>query len=192
MKKLFSLKGIISLAVVMAVLVMLPSCDDDDILTPPQVVNISGEYSGKMCFSQSGSTEADTTDVDATAANDTVYFKKFPVKTLIASIVGEENAEKIATALGDVKYGVGYKTEATTKTDSISLVFDPKPLELIFPTSETQTDTVVVEISTLDKGLFASESENLKFGLKAENVSLNGNDLGELFKPIDFKFDLTK
>ena len=95
------------------------ACSDDDEPTPdePKTEDVYGNYTGTMTFKTeeevaneaNESRETEGIDVSATVKNDTVYFEDFPVRDLVASIVGEELADALVEAIGTVNYKVGYK-----------------------------------------------------------------------------------
>ena len=104
----------------------------------------------------------------AITPNDTVYFEDFPVRDLVASIVGEESADALVEAIGTVNYKVGYKASMTTAKDSVYMEVSPKPLELSIPVDEENTMAVSVEVSAADKANYEFETQNLNLKLKAD------------------------
>ena len=127
----------------------------------------------------------------ATVKNDTVYFEDFPVRDLVASIVGEESADALAEAIGTVNYKVGYKASMTTAKDSVYMEMSPKPLELSIPMDEENTMAVSVEVSAADKANYEFETQNLNLKLKAEKVWVNEQEF-PIFPVTDLTFEMTK
>ena len=125
------------------------ACSDDDEPTPdePKTEDVYGNYTGTMTFkteeevaneaNESGETAGIA--VSATVKNDTVYFENFPVRDLVASIVGEKLADALVEAIGTVNYKVGYKASMTTAKDSVYMEMSPKPLELSIPVDVAKT-----------------------------------------------------
>lgn len=172
------------------------SCSDDDdpVTTDPTVEDVVGDYSGKMYVSAhttyAAAATEEGTDVDATVKNDTVYFKDFPVKDIVASIVPEEMVESIMEAIGKVEYGVGYKATMNTEKDSIFMEFSPKPLELKFSMGEAEM-SVKVDVSAAEKGSYSVEKKKMKFAITADEVTVNEEPLVDFYKP-QFSFDMNQ
>ena len=177
------------------------ACSDDDEPTPdePTTEDVYGNYTGTMTFkaeeevaneaNESGETEGIA--VSATVKNDTVYFEDFPVRDLVASIVGEESADALVEAIGTVNYKVGYKASMTTAKDSVYMEVSPKPLELSIPVDEENTMAVSVEVSAADKANYEFETQNLNLKLKAEKVLVNEQEF-PTFPVTDLTFEMTK
>ena len=177
------------------------ACSDDDEPTPdePKTEDVYGNYTGTMTFkteeevaneaNESGETEGIA--VSATVKNDTVYFEDFPVRDLVASIVGEELADALVEAIGTVNYKVGYKASMTTAKDSVYMEMSPKPLELSIPVDEENTMAVSVEVSAADKANYEFETQNLNLKLKAEKVWVNEQEF-PIFPVTDLTFEMTK
>ena len=177
------------------------ACSDDDEPTPdePTTEDVYGNYTGTMTFkaeeevaneaNESGETEGIA--VSATVKNDTVYFEDFPVRDLVASIVGEESADALVEAIGTVNYKVGYKASMTTAKDSVYMEVSPKPLELSIPVDEENTMAVSVEVSAADKANYEFETQNLNQKLKAEKVWVNEQEF-PTFPVTDLTFEMTK
>ncbi len=177
------------------------ACSDDDEPTPdePKTEDVYGNYTGTMTFkaeeevaneaNESGETEGIA--VSATVKNDTVYFEDFPVRDLVASIVGEESADALVEAIGTVNYKVGYKASMTTAKDSVYMEVSPKPLELSIPVDEENTMAVSVEVSAADKANYEFETQNLNLKLKAEKVWVNEQEF-PTFPVTDLTFEMTK
>lgn len=177
------------------------ACSDDDEPTPdePKTEDVYGNYTGTMTFkaeeevaneaNESGETEGIA--VSATVKNDTVYFEDFPVRDLVASIVGEESADALVEAIGTVNYKVGYKASMTTAKDSVYMEVSPKPLELSIPVDEENTMAVSVEVSAADKANYEFETQNLNLKLKAEKVWVNEQEF-PIFPVTDLTFEMTK
>ena len=158
-----------------------------------------GDYTGGLTFDpgvnptegEEGEEEINGIAVDATVRNDTVYFNDFPVRDVIASVVGEESADQIVEAIGTVSYKVGYKASMTAAKDSVYMEMSPKALELTLPVDEKNTTTVSVEISAANKGNYEFETQNLNMELKAEKVLVNEQEF-PTFPATGFIFEMKK
>ena len=64
-------------------------------------------HNEKTESSEGGTSEG--AEVSVKVDRDTIYFDAFPVKDIIVSLYGEEEApERLSETLGDIKYSVGY------------------------------------------------------------------------------------
>ena len=180
----------------------LVACNDDDepqTPTGPKVEDVYGDYTGTMqtalldqsTFAEGEGEEPAGADVAAQVKNDTVYFDEFPVRDLIVSIVGEEQADAIVEAIGKVNYKVGYEATMTAAKDSVYMAFDPEPLEISAPMGEDNTLTVKVEVAAASKGNYEFETKNLNMGLEASSVTVNDQPF-PAFPAIGFTFEMKK
>ena len=170
------------IAVIAGTALTFTACSDDDEPTPdePKTEDVYGNYTGTMTFKAeeavankaNESEEAEGIAVSATVKNDTVYFEDFPVRDLVASIVGEESVDALAEAIGTVNYKVGYKASMTTA-------------------DEENTMAVSVEVSAADKANYEFETQNLNLKLKAEKVWVNEQEF-PIFPVTDLTFEMTK
>ena len=201
MKRDFKFNRLWMACVIAGTALTFTACSDDDEPTPdePTTEDVYGNYTGTMTFkaeeevaneaNESGETEGIA--VSATVKNDTVYFEDFPVRDLVASIVGEESADALVEAIGTVNYKVGYKASMTTAKDSVYMEVSPKPLELSIPVDEENTMAVSVEVSAADKANYEFETQNLNLKLKAEKVWVNEQEF-PTFPVTDLTFEMTK
>lgn len=201
MKRDFKFNRLWMACVIAGTALTFTACSDDDEPTPdePKTEDVYGNYTGTMTFkaeeevaneaNESGETEGIA--VSATVKNDTVYFEDFPVRDLVASIVGEESADALVEAIGTVNYKVGYKASMTTAKDSVYMEVSPKPLELSIPVDEENTMAVSVEVSAADKANYEFETQNLNLKLKAEKVWVNEQEF-PTFPVTDLTFEMTK
>ena len=175
--------------------------DDDDPKTPtePKVEDVYGDYTGTMQTTvleksvREGEEGGEPVgiDVNAVVKNDTVYFDEFPVRDLIVSIVGEEQADVIVEAIGKVSYKVGYEATMTAAKDSVYMEFDPKPLEISVPLSEDNVLSVTVEVAAGEKGSYEFETKNLNMGIRASEVKVNDEPF-PAFPVTAFAFEMKK
>lgn len=175
--------------------------DDDDPQNPtePKVEDVYGDYTGTMQTTvleksvregEEGE-EPVGVDVNAVVKNDTVYFDGFPVRDLIVSIVGEEQADAIVEAVGKVSYKVGYEATMTAAKDSVYMAFDPEPLEISVPMGTDNTLTVKVEVAAANKGNYEFETKNLNLGLEASSVTVDDQPF-PAFPATGFTFEMKK
>lgn len=175
--------------------------DDDDPKTPtePKVEDVYGDYTGTMQTTvleksvREGEEGGEPVgiDVNAVVKNDAVYFDEFPVRDLIVSIVGEEQADVIVEAIGKVSYKVGYEATMTAAKDSVYMEFDPKPLEISVPLSEDNVLSVTVEVAAGEKGSYEFETKNLNMGIRAGEVKVNDEPF-PAFPVTAFAFEMKK
>lgn len=187
----------------------LVSCDDDDDVQEPTIDPIEptvvyGDYAGlmTMTLAEAGdSADAAVADVKATVKDDSVCFSDFPVKDIVVSILGdEEAAEMIVEKLDPIHYAINYDATVAAAQDSVSLTFHAEPLQLVFNLpaeegKEPQQFKVEVEIAATKKGTYSVADGRMKFAITAQNVLLS---MGEMkvplptFAPTTFSFDLKK
>lgn len=191
MKKTFSSRKIWAFTALCA-FTLFTSCSKED--STPSVTDLAGEYSGKMVVTTVNPLTSDIPNgevVSAQIKNDSIYFDKLPVTQLITAIAGEENAEKIILAVGDVKYKIGYKAVMDAKQDTIRMELTPKPLVLTVPLTDGAAPLVVtVSISAPEKGIFSYEGSRLAFQLVTDEIKLGESVLP--FPPFSLNFYVTK
>lgn len=184
------------------------SCSDDDdnkdITFPVTTHVMYGNYEGKMQTLTVGNNEGEEgeetpsgIDVATKVDSDTIYFDSFPIRDVVVAIVGEELADKIVEAVGEVKYKMGYEAAVNAAQDSIAFKLDPKPLVLAvtIPAEEPVTLNIEVKVSAKSTGSYEITSTNQKFKFGAEEVAfVNGEDKTpiENFKPITFDLEMQK
>ena len=186
------------------------SCSDDNEVTPPVPVTVAdmyGQYTGNMFVEVQSPTEQNkeetpNTPVEATINNDTIYFNDFPVRGLILSILGEEEAtDAIVEALGEVNYAVGYAPVVSENGDSISFTLDPKPLTLSLqmPTDEEGADplsmNIEVKVVAHETAGYDVKATHTNFSFEATEVLVDfgsGQFPFPAFNTTAFHFDMTK
>lgn len=211
MKNLKSLRTYLVLVMALGLSVAMTSCGDDD--STPEIQSakdVEGNYTGKMSAIPMVAPEMNTAsasvDVTAKVEATDVVFDKFPVAELIKLIVpGEEAADAIVKAVGDVTYKLPYTAKLSKDYTTIDLAFVPVPLvlEIAFPPvvaptegeAEAPKTKVTVTISAEDAGVFTYEGKTLKFNMNIEKVMLGeGETEAELPMPAKLKlnFDLAR
>lgn len=180
MKKTLKWSFVMMLAVVG---LTFASCSDDDDNTPtvPTVEDVVGEYTGKMTYA-----EKDTT-LALTVKNDSVTFEEFPYEPLVAAIVGENAVPGIVELVGKLKYQVNYTAVMNAANDSVVITLKPEPLEINLG---DVMGTVKVTINAENKGSYAVDKKNMKFGLTATEAMLGETNF--LKTPIALSFDMNK
>lgn len=210
MKKLMRFNGLLVSALMLSCSVAFTSCsNDDEEPTPPAEITTDemfGNYKGEMkslvitpTEGEEGEEKPVGVDVSARIDKNTVYFDAFPIRDIVVSIVGEEAADKIVEAVGDVSYEIAYEPVLNEEKDQISFKFDPKPLVLtVYIPSEGEEPiqlNIEVKVSVDKNGSYDVKSTDLKFNFSADEVALvNGEDktLIENFKPTTFDFNMNK
>lgn len=211
MKRTFKSTGLLAAIMSFGLSSAFTACTKDDPQIPDGVKteDMWGSYTGKMVDyavspveGEDGEEDAAAgTDITATIANDTIYFKQFPIKDIVMSIVGDETAaDNIIESIGDVSYKIGYKPEVTAE-NNIRFTLDPKPLtlSLVKPASEDDEEPqpLVIEI-TVEAGEpaeYDTESSRMKFYFGATEVLIGeGENQEELagFQARTFHFDMNK
>ena len=135
------------------------SCDDDNGGggTLPSASDMYGNYVGavrtvevthneKTESSEGGTSEG--AEVSVKVDRDTIYFDAFPVKDIIVSLYGEEEAPAIIEMLGDIKYSVGYTPALSEAQDSVSFRMAPEPLKatVSVPSESPDAEPAVLNI----------------------------------------------
>lgn len=191
---------------------VLTSCNSDDDNNGGKILTTDvmyGKYEGTMSINDSTAAEkADATDgedstgairVSAAMNNDTVYFDDFPAGEIIRSVIkDEETAGKIAEAIGQTSYRIGYVPLMAASKDSINLTLNPEPLvlDISIPSTteeEAQTLHVTVQIDAADNAAYSIGDKNAHFGISATGVSIdNGGEQIPVtnFKEINLAFDM--
>lgn len=201
MKNVKSLKTYLILCLALAFSATIVSCGDDE--STPDIVSVKdiiGNYAGKMqtltitTLTENEETEKPgTVDVKAVVNDKEIVFDQFPVAGIITAIVGQEEAEAIIAAVGDVTYKLPYMGELNKEYTEIGLTLTPQPLELTLPATEEggEGNKVVVTISTGEKNLFTYEGESLKFGMKIDKIMVGEGEI-PYSATLDFQLNKTK
>ena len=189
------------------------SCDDDNGGggTLPSASDMYGNYVGtvrtvevthneKTESSEGGTSEG--AEVSVKVDRDTIYFDAFPVKDIIISLYGEEEAPAIIEMLGDIKYSVGYTPALSEAQDSVSFRMAPEPLKatVSVPSESPDADPAVLniesQISAEDVGDYELETSNLKFTLTVMQISVKDEEGADVsipnFEPMSMEFSMAK
>lgn len=209
MKKFMRFNGLLVSAMVLSCSVAFTSCsNDDEEPTPPTKITTDemfGNYEGRMTTLTAAPKEGEEgeetpagTDVSTSIDKNTIYFDAFPIRDIVVSIVGEDAADKIVEAVGDVSYEIAYEPILNKEKDQISFELAPKTLVLtvdIPSEGEPQKLNIEVKVSAQKNGSYDVKSTDLKFKFSADEVALvNGDEktLIENFKPTIFDFNMNK
>lgn len=189
MKEKLNFKFLVMLMMFLGGTVCFTACsDDDEPAVEQKVEDMYGEYTGKMqvqilnAAAPTKEAAAAGTDVTATVNNNKVTFADFPIRDLIASILGEEGADALVSMIGKVSYEVAYTPTIADDKATISMALDPKPLEI-------EAMRVSVNISAPNEGVYTFANGKLQMKLKVEGVS--GSPISAI-PQMEFTFDLTK
>lgn len=189
------------------------SCDDDNGGggTLPSASDMYGNYVGtvrtvevthneKTESSEGGTSEG--AEVSVKVDRDTIYFDAFPVKDIIISLYGEEEAPAIIEMLGDIKYSVGYTPALSEAQDSVSFRMAPEPLKATVsvpsesPDAEPAVLNIESQISAEDVGDYELETSNLKFTLTVMQISVKDEEGADVsipnFEPMSMEFSMAK
>ena len=189
------------------------SCDDDNGGggTLPSASDLYGNYVGtvrtvevthneKTESSEGGTSEG--AEVSVKVDRDTIYFDAFPVKDIIVSLYGEEEAPAIIEMLGDIKYSVGYTPALSEAQDSVSFRMAPEPLKATVsvpsesPDAEPAVLNIESQISAEDVGDYELETSNLKFTLTVMQISVKDEEGADVsipnFEPMSMEFSMAK
>ena len=187
------------------------SCDDDNGGggTLPSASDMYGNYVGtvrtvevthneKTESSEGGTSEG--AEVSVKVDRDTIYFDAFPVKDIIVSLYGEEEAPAIVEMLGDIKYSVGYTPALSEAQDSVSFRMAPEPLKATVsvpsesPDAEPAVLNIESRISAEDVGDYELETSNLKFTLTVMQISVQDEEGADVsipnFEPMSMEFSM--
>lgn len=185
------------------------SCDKDngndngtDGSTDVDATAVIGDYTGTMSILEAVAPTADEgedggqtgTEVEAKVTADNVEFNNFPIRDLVAAIVGEDLADDIVAGVGEVNYSIPYTATVNEEKTAISLELEPKVLELSYTLGEGEqaiTFNVKVTITAERASEYTVESKNLMLYIAAESVTLNGEPFGT-FTGMSLEFNLTK
>lgn len=209
MKEFKTVRMMMVICATTCALSLVACSDDNDEVVPPAPVTAAdmyGLYTGNVFVDMQTPTtrsvgERPKTPVEATINNDTIYFNDFPVRGLILSILGEEEAvNAIVEALGKVTYAVGYAPVVSEKGDSISFTLDPKPLTLSLqmPTGEEGTEpismNIEVKVAAHETAGYDVKATHTNFSFEAREVlvDIGSGQMPFPFNPVAFHFDMNK
>lgn len=185
------------------------ACDDDDDnsgQTPPPSPGIEaviGEYAGTMQIVEkqpkegegNSETPADT-QLDATVTKDAIEFEEFPIRSLIAAIMGDAGTDEvidgIIEAVGPVSYTLPYTAVMSEDNASVQMTLQPEVLNIVMRDDDPETDdlTIAVTISAVGENTYTLESKTLRFHLGVNQIQLGDGEPIPTDLNLDFK--LTK
>ena len=181
------------------------SCDDDNGGggTLPSASDMYGNYVGTVrTVEVTHNEKTESSEGGTSEGADTIYFDAFPVKDIIVSLYGEEEAPAIIEMLGDIKYSVGYTPALSEAQDSVSFRMAPEPLKATVsvpsesPDAEPAVLNIESQISAEDVGDYELETSNLKFTLTVMQISVKDEEGADVsipnFEPMSMEFSMAK
>ena len=165
--------------------------------TDPDVTVVEGTYSGTMAVAEAagtadeGTEEPTGTAVDAAVSAEAIEFTDFPIRDLVAKIVGEESADAIVEAVGQVDYSVAYTAAMSEDKATVAMTLAPETLTISMPVEGAEPLEIAVAISAAADATYTVESSKLGFTLSVDGVTLGGEAL-EGFEAFSLDFDLAK
>ena len=154
----------------------LVACDDDDNETPPpagpDATVVVGSYSGTMQLveaqpkEEGGEGEEPAgTELEAAVTKDAVEFENFPIRSLIAAVLGESGTDEvidgIIEAVGPVGYTMPYTATINEDKTIVRMALEPEVLNITMGDPETDGLTIAVTISADSDAVYNLESNPL-------------------------------
>lgn len=183
----------------------LVACDDDDNggtppPTGPDATVVVGSYSGTMQLVEAQPKEGNEgeepvgTELEATVTKDAVEFENFPIRSLVAAVLGESGTDDvidgIIEAVGPVGYTIPYTATINEDKTIVRMALNPEVLNITMGDPEAGGLTIAVTISAGSDGIYNLESKTLQFPLSVDKIQLGD---GEPFSaPLHLAFDLIK
>lgn len=180
------------------------ACDDDDDnggQTPPPVTGIEaviGEYAGTMQIVEMQPTEGDgeneapaDTELEARVTKDAIEFENFPIRSLIAAVMGDDGTDEvidgIIEAVGPVSYTLPYTASMSEDQASVVMTLEPEVLNITVGDPETDEGfTVAVTVTAATEGAYTIESKVLRFHLAVEQIALGDGEPMPVSLSLDF------
>lgn len=182
----------------------LVACDDDDNETPPpagpDATVVVGSYSGTMQLVEAQPKEGGEgeepagTELEAAVTKDAVEFENFPIRSLIAAVLGESGTDEVIDGIiekvGPVSYAIPYTAAINEDKTIVRMALKPEVLNITMGDPETDGLTIAVTISADSDAVYNLESKTLQFPLSVDKIQLGD---GEPFSvPLHLAFDLVK
>lgn len=182
----------------------LVACDDNDDnrTTPPAepgVEVVVGEYVGTMQIIGVQPTEDNGeapagTEVAATVTENTIEFKDFPIRDLIAAVLGDAGTDEvidgIIEAVGPVSYDLPYAASMSEDKASVKMALAPEVLNITMSDPENGDITIAVTITAASEGAYTLESKALGFNLAVEKIQIGDGE--PIPVPMSLDFSLAK
>ena len=180
------------------------ACDDDDNVTPPpagpDATVVVGSYSGTMQLVEAQPKEGGEgeepagTELEAAVTKDAVEFENFPIRSLIAAVLGESGTDEVIDGIiekvGPVSYAIPYTAAINEDKTIVRMALKPEVLNITMGDPETDGLTIAVTISADSDAVYNLESKTLQFPLSVDKIQLGD---GEPFSvPLHLAFDLVK
>ncbi len=153
----------------------LISCSDEYESSPVKLEDLNGSYKARLLVTQ-GNIKNERI-IDFTVKKDSVIFNDFPLQEIVKTVVTDPlKAEAALAAIGKVKYKLNYTSSLNTENNVIELNFAPKTLMIQIPV-DGAAKNAVVKIAAQYKGFYVGQDRSLRFGITAEKINVDGNDL---------------
>ena len=165
--------------------------------TDPDVTVVEGDYSGTMAVVEAAASADESTAepagtaVEATVSAEAVVFADFPIRDLVVRIVGEESADAIVEAVGQVDYSVAYTAAMSEDKTAVAMTLAPETLAISMPVEGAEPLEIAVTVSAAADATYNVESGKLDFALSVDGVTVGGVAMEE-FEPFSLDFDLAK
>lgn len=182
------------------------ACDDDDnyneLLPPvgPDATVVVGSYLGTMQIVEAQPKEGSEgeepvgTELEATVTKDAVEFENFPIRSLIAAVLGESGTDEVIDAIieavGPVGYTIPYTATINEDKTIVRMALEPEVLNITMGDPETDGLSIAVTISTKSDAVYNLESKMLQFPLSVSEIQLGDGE--PISKPLHLAFDLVK
>lgn len=179
------------------------ACDDDNETPPPtgpDATVVVGSYSGTMLIVEEQPKEGNKdekpvgTELEAAVTKDAVEFENFPIRSLIAAVLGESGNDEvidgIIEAVGPVSYAIPYTAAINEDMTIVRMALEPDVLNITMGDPETDGLTIAVTISADSDGIYNLESKTLQFPLSVDKIQLGDSEPFSV--PLHLAFELVK
>lgn len=183
------------------------ACNDDDdnggqIPSPtPDTETVIGEYTGTMQIVEKQPKENEgecETPVDiqlnATVTKDAIEFEEFPIRSLIAAVLGDAGSDEeinaIIEAVGSVSYSLPYTAAMSEDKASVQMTLKLEVQNITMSNSEEDGLTIVVTTPAVDENSYTLESKAFRFHLAVDQIQLGEDEPFSVL--LNLTFDLAK
>lgn len=132
--------------------------------------------------------------MDAIVTKDAIEFEEFPIRSLIATVLGNAGSDKeidaIIEAVGPVSYSLPYTAAMSENKASVQMTLKPEVQNITMDNPEKDGLTIAVTISAVGENSYTLESKALRFYLTVDQIQLGENKPFSL--PLNLAFDLAK
>lgn len=176
----------------------LAACSDDNGGTPPppdpDTAVVEGIYTGTMTVADNassgdGAAAPAGTAVTAEVTAEVVGFAGFPIRDLVVQIAGEDAADAIVDAVGEVDYAIPYTAVMSEDGSTVAMALAPETLNISMPVEGSEPVEVEVTVSAETEGIYTVGSGTLTFSLTIEGIVVGGEALDGV-ETFTLEFDL--